>query len=170
MKNILGVVLIALLIVACQEQQKIAYLDNGKVINSYQEKIDVEAKFKLKDETFKKRTDSIGKAFQLEVQDFQINGVKLSKKKQEEQSQALGQKQQFLQQQLQMEQQNLTNQFNVEIDSVLNHVKTFVEDYGKKNGYDFILGKNEAGSVMYGTEANDITQNIIDALNAEYKK
>lgn len=170
MNKILGVLVIAFLLVACQEQQKIAFVDNGEVINAYQEKIDVEAKFKLKDETFKKRTDSIGKAFQLEVQNFQINGAKLSPKKQDEQSQALGQKQQILQQQLQMEQQNLTREFNVEIDSVLSHVKAFVEDYGKKNGYSFILGKNEAGSVMYGTGANDITQPIIDALNASYKK
>lgn len=170
MKNILRLLIITVLLVACQEQQKIAYLDNGEVINAYQEKIDVEARFKLKDEAFKKRTDSIGKAFQLEVQDFQINGVKLSKQKQEAQSQALGQKQQFLQQQVQMEQQNLTKEFNVEIDSVLTHVERFVEDYGKKNGYDFILGKNEAGSVMYGTDASDITQTIIDALNADYKK
>ncbi len=170
MKTIFGVLLVAILFVACQEQQKIAFVDNGEVINAYQEKIDVEERFKLKDEAFKKRTDSIGKAFQLEVQDFQINGAKLSRKKQEEQSQALGQKQQILQQQIQMEQQNLTNEFNKEIDSVLSHVKSFVADYGKKNGYAFILGKNEAGSVMYGTDANDITQTIIDALNTKYKK
>ena len=109
MKHILGILLIAFSIVACQEQQKIAYLDNGKVINAYQEKIDVEEKFKLKDEAFKKRTDSIGMAFQIEAQNFQINSAKLSQKKQQEQYQALSQKQQSLQQQLQMEQQNLTN-------------------------------------------------------------
>lgn len=170
MKNILRILIVAFLCVACQEQQKIAFLDNGEVINAYQEKIDVEAKFKLKDEAFKKRTDSIGKAFQIEAQDFQINSAKLSQQKQQEQYQALGQKQQLLQQQIQMEQQSLTNEFNVQIDSVLSHVKTFVNDYGKKNGYTYILGKNEAGSVMYGTEANDITQAIIDALNAEYNK
>lgn len=169
MKKILGVLSFVLVLASCQEQQKIAFVDNGEVINAYQEKIDVEAKFKLKDEEFKKRADSIGQAFQLEAQDFQVNATKFSQKKQQEQYQALGQKQQLLQQQLQGEQQRLTDEFNVEIDSVINHVKTFVADYGKQNGYSFILGKNEAGSVMYGVEENNITQSVIDALNAEYK-
>jgi len=170
MKNLFRFLLIVLVFASCQEQQKIAFVDNGEVINAYQEKIDVEAAYKLKDDNFKKRADSIGKAFQLEVQDFQINGANLSPKKQQEQSQALGQKQQILQQQLQGEQQNLTQQFNVEIDSVLSHMKTFVKDYGKTNGYTFILGKNEAGSVMFGDETKDISKEIIEALNADYKK
>lgn len=169
MKKILGILSFVLVLASCQEQQKIAFVDNGEIINAYQEKIDVEAKYKLKDEDFKKRADSISQAFQLEAQDFQVNATKFSEKKQQEQYQALGQKQQLLQQQLQREQQNLTQAFNVEIDSVISHVKTFVADYGKKNTYSFILGKNEAGSVMYGTEQNDITKAVIEAINAEYK-
>nr|WP_321233959.1 OmpH family outer membrane protein [uncultured Psychroserpens sp.] len=169
MKKVLGVLSFVFVLASCQEQQKIAFVDNGEIINAYQEKIDVEAKFKLKDENFKKRADSIGQAFQLEAQSFQVNATKLSQKKQQEQYQALGQKQQLLQQQLQREQQVLTEAFNVEIDSVISNVKTFVADYGKKNGYSFILGKNEAGSVMYGVDENDITQTIIDAINADYK-
>jgi len=170
MKNILGILSLVLVLASCQEQQKIAYVDNGKVINAYQEKIDIEDKFKLKDEDFKKRADSIGQAFQLEAQAFQENSAKLSQQKQQEQYQLLGQKQQMLQQQLQMEQQKLTQEFNTEIDSVLGHLKTFVDDYGKRNGYTFILGKNEAGSVMFGDKSMDISDEIIEAINADYKK
>lgn len=170
MKKYFGLIAILVFLVACQEQQKIGFIDNGKVINAYQEKIDIEEKYKLKDEDFKKRADSIGNAFQLEAKDFQLNGAKLSQKEQQEQYQALGQKQQLLQQQLQREQQNLTQQFNVEIDSAITHMKRFVADYGKKNGYSFILGQNEAGSVMYGVDANDITEVIIEELNKSYKK
>jgi len=170
MKKIIVLFSIALFTTSCQEQQKIAFVNNGKVIDEYQEKIDIEEKYKLKDESFKKRTDSISKAFQSEAQGFQANAKSMSQKEQQEQYQALGQKQQMLQQQLQMEQQQLTQEFNVEIDSVLSHVTKFVEDYGKKNGYTFILGKNEAGSVMFGDETKDISEEIIEAINAEYKK
>ncbi|WP_298893629.1 OmpH family outer membrane protein [uncultured Psychroserpens sp.] len=169
MKKIVSVLVFVLALVSCQDQQKIAFIDNGEVINAYQEKIDIETKYKLKDEDFKKRADSIGQAFQLEVQNFQLGATKLSERKQQEQGQALGQKQQLLQQQLQREQQNLTNQFNVEMDSVVNRVEDFVSAYGKTNGYSFILGRNEAGSVLYGTEANDITKIIIEAINTDYK-
>lgn len=170
MKKVLGLLTIGLVMASCQEQQKIAYVDNGEVINAYQEKMDIEEKYKLKDEAFKKRTDSIGRAFQTEAQGFQAKAQSMSQQEQQEQYQVLGQKQQMLQQQLQMEQQKLTQEFNVEIDSVMSHVKSFVSDYGMEKGYTFILGKNEAGSVMFGDESKDISEEIIEALNADYKK
>ena len=169
MKNSIVLVLIMIMITSCQDQQKVAFIENSKVINEYQKKKDVEAKFKIKDQAFQKRTDSISKAFQLEAQDFQLNASKMTQAKQQEQYQALGQKQQLLQQQIQFEDQQLQKQFQTEIDSVVSNFKTFVKDYGKANGYAYILGSNEAGSVLYGSEENDITQVIIDALNNEYK-
>ena len=53
-------------------------------------------------------------------------------------------------------------------DSIINRVKAFVQDYGKSNNYNFILGSNEAGSVLYGEEASDLTQEILKALNENY--
>ncbi|HRV53905.1 MAG: OmpH family outer membrane protein [Flavobacteriaceae bacterium] len=170
MKNVFYLSLLVILFSSCQKQQKIGFVDNGEVINNYQEKLDVEAKFKKKDEVFQKKTDSISKAFQLEAQDFQLKSKSMSQSQAQEKYDELGQKQQYLRQQLQFEQQQLQQQFNVEIDSVISRVREYVSDYGKKNGYTYILGKNEAGSVLYGTEDNDLTKTITDALNAEYKK
>lgn len=170
MKNLVYIVLAVLVFTSCQ-QQKIGFIDNGKVINEYQEKKDIEEKYKVKDEAFKKRTDSIGQAFQLEAQAFQAQANKMSQKKAQEAYEGLMQKQQLLQQQIQMEQQQITQAFQTEIDSTIVKVKDFVKDYGKTNGYTYILGTSEgAASVLYGTEENDLSQTIIDALNIEYKK
>ncbi len=170
MKKLLYVAFAIFAFTSCQ-QQKIGFVDNGKVINDFQEKKDIEEKYKVKDEAFKKRTDSIGQAFQIEVQNYQINGGKMSAKKRQETEQQLGQKQQMLQQQIQIEQQQITQAFQVEIDSTIVKVKDFVKDYGKTNGFTYILGTSDgASSVLYGTEENDLSQTIIDALNAEYKK
>ena len=95
MKKVAYVVLAVLVFTSCQ-QQKIGFIDNGKVINEYQEKIDVEEKFKIKDEAFKKRTDSISQAFQLEAQDFQLKARKMSQKKAQETYDGLMQKQQLI--------------------------------------------------------------------------
>lgn len=168
-KLILGLAVIVGM-ASCQEQQKIAFVDNGEVINEYQMKKDVEEKFKLKDEAFKKKMDSIGKAFQIEAQAFQMASNKMSKKKQEEKYQELGQKQQLLQQQFQYEQQQIQQAFNVEMDSVISKVNKFVEGYGEKNAYTFILGKNQAGSVLYGAKAKDITEAVTKAINEAYNK
>jgi outer membrane protein len=164
-------VLILLIFMSCQNQQKIGFVDNGKMINDYQEKKDIEEKYTQKEVAFQKRTDSIGKAFQLEAQEVQLQASTMSQSKQQEQYQILGQKQKMLQQQIQFEQQQMQQGYQTEIDSVIVKVKIFVKEYGKNNGYSFILGTSDnAASVLYGKEENDLSQIMIDALNANYNK
>ncbi|QRM88700.1 OmpH family outer membrane protein [Lacinutrix sp. WUR7] len=169
MKKIILALVTVLVFTSC-EQQKIAFIDNGELINEYQGKKDIEAKYKIKDEAFKKNTDSLASGFQIEAKAFELAAAKMSQSKQQEKYQQLMQKQQGLQRQVQMQQQTMQQEFQVEIDSALVKVQEFVTDYGKKNGYTYILGKNEAGSVMYGSEANDITKVVTEALNASYTK
>ncbi len=171
MRSVFTLICLGLMLLGCQEQARIGFVDNGKVINEYQEKIDIEEKYKAKDAVFSKKTDSIGQAFQLEAQDFQQKASRMSQQKAQEMYDQLGQKQQLLQQQLQFEQQQLQQAFNAEIDSVIVKVKDFVKSYGEKNGYKVILGTTDASStVMYGLPEDDITQIVLDSLNASYKK
>lgn len=171
MKNTIYVLLAMLVLASCQKPNKIGYVDNGTVINKYQAKKDIEAKYQVKEEKFRKRADSIGQAFQAEVQETQKTAQRSSAKKQQELMAGLQQKQQQLQQQMQMENQQLTQEFQTEIDSAIVKVKDFVKDYGKKNGYTYILGTSDAAAtVLYGEDQHDLTQTILDALNAEYKK
>ena len=166
-------ILILLLVVfmSCQNQQKIGFVDNGKMINEYQEKKDIEEKFTQKELAFQKRTDSIGKAFQMEAQEAQLKLSSMSQSKQQEQYQILGQRQKMLQQQIQFEQQQMQQAYQTEIDSVISKVKGFVKEYGKNNGFTYILGTSDnAATVLYGVKENDLSQIMIDALNANYKK
>ena len=171
MKSILSCLVILLTLSSCQDEKKIGFVDNGIIINEYQEKKDIETKFQAKEDVFKKKADSISQAFQLEVQNTQLSARKSSQQKAQELMQGLQQKQQMLQQQMQIEQQQLTQEFQTEIDTLISKVKTFVKDYGKNNGYTYILGTSDnAATVLYGTDENDLTQVVLDALNAEYKK
>jgi len=170
MKNLLLAVIAILTLASCQ-QQKIGYVDNGTVINDIQEKKDIEEKYKGKKAVFDKKTDSIGKAFQLEAQKFQLESKKMSSKKAQAKYDELGQKQQLLQQQIQFEQQQIGQAYQTELDSLIVKVKDHVKDYGKKNGYNFILGTSDgASSVIFGQEGSDLSEIIIKELDAAYKK
>lgn len=170
MKKLFGVLIVVLVLTSCQEQQKIAYIDNAKVVNEYQKKVDFEKIFQVKVTAFNKKADSLDKAIQMEAQLFQAKAAKMSQKNAETEYQALLQKKQMQDYQLQTEEQSLQGEGQTQIDTLIKEVKAFVKDYGKKNGYTYILGANDAGSVMYGEETNDITQTVIDALNADTKK
>jgi len=168
MKKVFQLLAIAVLVSACQEQQKVGFVNNGDVLDKYQMKIDIEDTYKERNEIFTKRMDSIENAFQVEVKAFQLAADRMSKAKAQEEYNKLGQKDQIIRQQFQNDQAILQQGFNKEMDSVIKRMRAFVENYGKKNGYTFILGQNEAGSVLYGTEATDLTQTIADGLNEEY--
>lgn len=169
MKKILFTISCLAVFVSCK-QEKIGYVDNIKLMNEYQEKIDVEAKFKIKADALTKKRDSISQAFQIEAQAFQAKAQKMSQQKAQEEYAAFQQKGQFMGQQLQQEDQQLQAEGQVEMDSVVKNVKREIEAYGKANGYSYILGGGDGGSVLYGTEANDLTSEIVKVLNANYKK
>lgn len=171
MKNICNALILLLILASCEKPNKIGYVDNSIVINEYDAKIAVESRFKIKETQFSKKFDSIDSAFQIEVKKFQAGARSMSQKKAEARYQELGQLRQINDQQKQLEAQQLTQAFQTEIDTLIVKVKDFVKDYGKKNGYTYILGTSDAAaSVLYATEENNLTQLILEALNTEYSK
>jgi len=167
MKKIAIVFLTIISLTACQ-QQKIGFVDNSVLINEYQERKDVEASLNTKIEAFKIRTDSLRSAFELEIKEAELKARTMSKSAIQTLSQELQQKEQRLSQRVQFEQQQIAQESQTLNDSIINRVKAFVQDYGKSNNYNYILGSNEAGSVLYGEEASDLTQEILKVLNENY--
>ena len=170
MKNIIIVLITALTFASCQQSQKTGFVDNSKLINEYQEKIDIQDKLQAKIKVYEQRRDSVRQAFQLEINDAELKSRNMSQANLQKLSQELQQKDQVMAQRDQFEQQQIAQESQAQNDSLIKKVKEFVKDYGTKNGYDYILGSNEAGSVMYGKAENDLTQTILDALNSAYKK
>jgi len=169
MKKIFYGVFAFLIFASCQQTEKIGYVDNSKLINEYREKKDIEEKLKVKVTAFQKRTDSLRKVFQLDVNEAEIKARGMSQANIQKLSQELQQREQMLSQRLQFEQQQIAQESQTQNDSLIKKIKDFVKDYGTKNGYSYILGSNEAGSVMFGKEESDLTQTLLDLLNDEYK-
>lgn len=170
MKNIVVAIIVIFTFASCQQTQKIGFVDNSKLINEYQEKIDIQDKLQAKIKTYEAKRDSVRQAFQLEINEAELKSRKMSQADLQKLSQELQQKDQVIAQRDQFEQQQIAQESQAQNDSLIKKVRNFVKDYGTKNGYDFILGSNEAGSVMYGDETSDLTQVILEALNAAYKK
>lgn len=168
MKNIVWAVLV-LAFVSCK-QEKIGFVDNVRLMEEYQEKIDIEADFKTKVDALAKKRDSISQTFQMEAQAFQEKAQKMSQQKAQEEYGQMQQKGQLIGQQLQQEDQQLQALGQTEMDSVVSKVKEEIKAYGEANGFTYILGGGDGGSVLYGTDSNDLTDEIVKLLNDKYKK
>jgi outer membrane protein len=158
------------LIVSCQEQQKIGYVDNVKMMEDYQEKKDFDGKYEIINAAFSKKKDSISQVFQIEMQAFQVKAQKMRESKAQEEYAGIQQRAQQMGQLLQQEEQGLMSTAQVELDSMVSMVKKEIKAYGVANKYNYILGGGDGGSVLYGTEANDLTAEIVKTLNDKYTK
>ncbi|WP_375325898.1 OmpH family outer membrane protein [Flagellimonas sp. GZD32] len=159
---------IALTALACQ-QNKIGYVDSIKLLDEYQEKADMEAKYKVKADAMSKKRDSISQSFQMELQAFQAKAEKMSQQSAQEEYGQLQQRGQFIGQQLQQEEQQLQQTSQAQMDTLVKKVKKEIQDYGKANGYTYILGGGDGGAVLYGDDAQDLTDVILKILNEKYE-
>lgn len=158
-----------LLLMGCQ-QEKIGFVDNVKLMDGYQKKKDVEAAYQIKSNAFTRKRDSISQVFQMEAQDLQTKSEGMSQSKAQEAFGQLQQKGQMVGQQLQQEEQQLQRMGQLKMDSVIQEVRKTIKEYGKSNGYSFILTGGEGGSVLYGKEAADVTEEVLKELNASYEQ
>ena len=94
----LGIAILAVLSLTACQQQKIGFVDNGVLVNDYQERLDIEAKLKVKIDAFKSRTDSLRSAFELEIKEAELRARKMSQSNIQKLSQELQQKEQVLSQ------------------------------------------------------------------------
>lgn len=169
MKKLLLVVLMAAGLTSCNEQ-KTAYVDTTRLIQEYSEMQEIEAEFTTKSDRVKSELDSVARGFQMEVQEYQTNMNSMTTAQRQETEERLMRKQQSIQQQQQQMGNQLRQESDVVIDSIVTKVKEYVKEYGKENGYTYIFGSNESANIMYAEDGLDITEEVLEKLNAGYKK
>jgi len=171
MKKLILVVLVAAGLTSCNEQ-KTAYVDTTKLIQEYKEMKDVEQEFTSKSDKVKVQLDSLAQSFQADVKVYQEKMDGMSAAARKETEAGLMSRQQAIQQQQQAMGNQLRQESDAVIDSIVTKVKDYVKDYGKKNNYTYIFGSNESANIMYAKDGLDITEEILEKLNAgvEVKK
>lgn len=168
MKKLL-ILAIALVVVSCN-QTKVAYIDIEIIMKDYEATKALEISLKAKQEKMAKELDSISVPFQLKVQQYYQNQQKMSAKKRGEVESVLQQEQQFIQSKQQQASQSFQME-NQEMSEVLTkRVDSFVADYAKLKGFNLIFGTSGKGTVLYGDETLNITNEILEILNLNYSK
>lgn len=149
---------------------KTAYIDTEELMKEYQEFKDFEAKFKTMSDKMKNELESDAKKFQNDVLDLQKNaqskGMEWAQKRQLE----LERRQQTLAEKEQNYMKKFQDESAVERDSMVSKMKSFIKDYGKEQGYDYIYGTGDAASVLYGKEEYNLTKEVLALLHKQYEE
>lgn len=177
MKKSIVIIALAMSIISCNDKSstastskefKTAYIDTAKLLTDYTEAKDLEAKYKAKSEEEQKKLEAEVNRFKSEYANFEKVARANGQAWAEQNGQALMQKRDQLQYAQQAIGQKLQMENATERDTMLNVIKKFIKEYSKKEGYDYVFGTEDVGSILYAQEKYDITKDVIKLLNDKY--
>lgn len=147
---------------------KIAYIDVDEVVNKYAGMLEAKNLYQEKIGKLNKNLDSLKVVYKTKLEGYQKNNSTYSEVKLKDEQGILMQMQQNLQKYAQIIDEQQAQEDQKLTQGVLNQVDAFIKTYGKNKGYDYILGEHGA-SVLYGKEVYNATNEVLLALNKNYK-
>lgn len=151
-------------VISMKSRQKTGYVIIQELFENFELKKELEKDYNLTRSVRKKILDSLQIDISLLSKKLSSSNappkedVELFERKKIELNQRM---QEFDQSNLQM-----TKEFDEKIIAQLNQ---YVSDFGKEFDYDMIYGNTSNGSIMYGTDKNNITKEVQEFINQKYK-
>ncbi|MEM8565659.1 MAG: OmpH family outer membrane protein [Bacteroidota bacterium] len=148
---------------------KIAFVRSQDLIYKYEGTVEAMAEFNNQKQQWQANVDTLKFDFQRAVNRYNQEYATLSVSERQQREEGLSQQERQF--------QNYAGAINDKIQAAdeemmqasLNQINVFVEEYSQAHGYDIILGTTLSGSVLYGDEVLDITDELLEALNKNYR-
>ena len=150
----------------------IAFIDVDSILVNYKLSIELNDAIMKKYANMQSKLERDAKVLQKDIETFQDKvqkGIFVTAQRAEEEQQRLVMRQQEFERlqneysnQLAVEQQNMNNQ-------LFEKISAYVTKYNTPERYKFILTRTIGGSMWYANESYNITNDIIEGLNAEYE-
>jgi outer membrane protein len=149
--------IIVFLVYRSFEKDKVVYVDNVELFAGFKMKLELEKKYKEVESVRKSILDSIYNEIKIKVE---LNNVSDN-----EQLNLL--KKEFLMKKELFEKENseTMTEYNRQIWNQLNE---YTKQYGEESGYDYILGANGQGVLMYAKPTKNVTKELLDYSNKKY--
>lgn len=151
---------------------KVAYINTDSVLAKYQMARDMEESLKAYQQSLENELQSKASKLKSDYENYMKNGSNLTLTQQKQTEQDLTQRQQNLPAQQQQMLTNLQERQMADNKKLLDAIYAFIRDYNSKHqNFDIILSKSYMASpVLYIDKGMDITDEIIEGLNKEYKE
>jgi outer membrane protein len=163
MKHINNIVLYVLiatiigyLIYTHSKKDKIVYIDNVELFSGFKMKQELEKKYKEVEGLRKSILDSLFNEIKLKVE--------LNK---ESENAMMVMKKEYLMKKEMFEKENSETmaQYN---DQIWNQLNEYTKQFGEENEYDYVLGANGQGVLMYAKDTKNVTKELLEFANKKF--
>jgi outer membrane protein len=140
--------------------KKIAYVNTTMLYDGFKLKKELEEKYSKVQLARQNLLDSI----KFRIQYISIKGAAISE---QEKMQVSDLQRSYLYKEKEFADENAATvqQYS---DQIWKQINQFVDDYGKKNHYDLIMGATGQGNIMFAKQEDDITKDVSDYINRRY--
>ena len=166
---LLSVAVAFLLLFHFLHSDKIVYVDSAKILLQYKGAIEAKSSYDAKSKVWENNVQTLTAEFKAAMQNYEKGLAKMTDKERELSRQLIGSKQQELNNYQKAIQQNAQQENAQLLQGVVSKINEFLTRYGKEQHYRMILIANQSGTIAYGEDGSDITKEVLDKLNAEYR-
>ena len=148
---------------------KIAFVNSDTVSTYYQFAKDVQASLLKKQSSAEKQIKNKYKEYERMVNEYQQSAKIMGQSEAQEKGQQIALLEQEIMQLEQSLNQKLTTEELKITSNYVTQTNTYMQGIGKQLGYDYVLSYRMGGPMLYANAELDITGQVIELLNIEYK-
>ena len=150
-------------------QKAVVYVNADSLVNNYEFFKDARKAFEQKRSQLDVELNGRGTAIQREIQVFQNRaGGMLAAEAQAKQLE-LQKKAANFDAYRQKAAADLAQEEATQTEKLYDNIYEYIKKYNRENGYQYVLGYQKGGNILYATPDLDVTQKLIDGLNKEYR-
>ncbi len=147
---------------------KFAFVKSQELVYNYTGMKEAQSKFNSKQNSLYANIDTLKLEFERAVELFNSDFQSLSAQEKEQRHQKLKVQETNINKYAETIENQLIEEEGEMLTGVLNQVNSFVESFGNEHGYELIFGTTNDGSLLYGRDAHDITDEVLNAINQNY--
>lgn len=149
---------------------KIAYFDMDSLEAHYNYFKDAEAQAKSKENQMNMELSSLQNKYQKKIADWQQKGSTMTQAEGQQAQQEYAEMQQTFQSRKEALQDELAKSNGQVMTDIKKRIETFLKEYNKQKNYSFIMAYEPNSFIYYKDSVYNITADVVEGLNATYKK
>ncbi len=148
---------------------RIAYFDIDSLQSKYEYFKDISGELKTREASITSQLNSLQDTYQKRIKELQTKGPTMNQSESESAQREFAQMQRkFQERQMSLEQELKKSQIDMMTD-VRNKIEDYLKDFNQQHQYAYILSYEPGFMLYYRDSAYNITDEVIDGLNALYK-
>ncbi|MBD0258722.1 MAG: OmpH family outer membrane protein [Cytophagales bacterium] len=149
---------------------KIAYVRSAVVVENYLGTKEARAVYRQREAEWQANLDTLGSRLEETTGQYQASFAAWSPAEQARQRTELARKEQELEKYGAAIREKAQAEEDKLLGGALAQINSFVKAYARERGYTVVLGTTQSGSLLYASDAVDITDPVLRGLNESYKK